>query len=87
MSMFSGTLVSMWCRNRKKMFSKYANFFLPCYRPELNPGEMLNQNVKDYAMGANQPAIKKKCLIDFEVSSIDANAVRYAAEKAINLIS
>ena len=44
--------VNTWIENNR---DKIRIFFLPSYSPELNPDEMLNQDVKSNALGRRRP--------------------------------
>ena len=43
------------CRFRRTRPELIELHFLPCYSPELNPAEMLNQDVKANALGRRRP--------------------------------
>jgi transposase len=48
-----------WLQEHKKQIEM---FFLPTYSPELNPDEMVNNDVKANALGRQRPATQKKMI-------------------------
>ncbi len=53
--------VKKWIDNNSK---KISIFFLPSYSPELNPDEMLNQDVKSNAIGRRRPHNQSEMIKD-----------------------
>ena len=53
--------VTRWMKGHD---SKIRMFFLPTYSPELNPDELLNQDVKTNALGRRRPADKWEMMAD-----------------------
>jgi len=51
--------VKRWLAQQKR---RIKMFFLPSYSPELNPDELLNQDVKSNAVGRNRPHTKAELL-------------------------
>jgi len=53
--------VTRWLTRNKK---RIRMFFLPSYSPELNPDELLNQDVKTNALGRRRPADRWEMMYD-----------------------
>ena len=53
--------IERWVQNHA---SRIRMFPLPTASPELNPGEYLNQDVKDNAVGRQRPHDKKEMLLN-----------------------
>ena len=53
--------VQQWLANHAHQIQM---FFLPPYSPELNPDEMLNQDVKSNALGRKRPATQQEMIVD-----------------------
>ena len=84
----SGKVQAWLAENRNRI----RIFFLPAYSPDLNPDELLNQDVKTNAVGRRRPATQREMLSQVRSylrstqrqpyivkSYFDANYVRYAA--------
>ena len=54
-----GKVIQQWL---EKNSQRIQMFFLPAYSPELNPDEMLNQDVKTNAVGRKRPSAQKEMI-------------------------
>ena len=54
-----GKVIQQWL---EKNSQRIQMFFLPAYSPELNPDEMLNQDVKTNAVGRKRPSSQKEMI-------------------------
>jgi transposase len=54
-----GKAIQQWLENNSQ---RIQMFFLPSYSPELNPDEMLNQDVKANAVGRKRPSSQKEMI-------------------------
>ena len=66
--------VSKWLNEHQ---AEISMFFLPAYSPELNPDELLNQDVKSNALGRQRPRTRQE-LLDFTRSYLQETKKRPA---------
>ena len=85
------TKVKRWLEDNRKSIRM---FFLPGYSPELNPDELLNQDVKSNAIGRRRPGTQPEMIMqvrsylrstqrrpDIVIRYFEEEHVRYAAAK------